>query len=66
MKDDSGRAEKGGGQEVNRVAIKRELRAMFAQVEVSLSAELLADRRRAAGDEADPVRPDVPDRIGSS
>jgi hypothetical protein len=33
---------------VTRAAIKHELRSMFASVEISLSAALIADRRRAA------------------
>jgi hypothetical protein len=60
MTDDASRAEKGGAMTTKRTAAKRALRAMFADVSVSLSTELIADRRRAAREEDDPSRPDGP------
>jgi hypothetical protein len=54
MKDDAGRSERSAGRVGHRADIKRELRAMFAQVDVSLSAELIADRRRVARREDGP------------
>jgi hypothetical protein len=66
MTDEAGRAEKGGALEANRAAGKRELRAMFADVNVSLSVELIADRRRAAAEEQHPSRPEGPDRRRST
>ena len=65
MTHDASRAEKRSALTTRHAAVKRELRAMFADVNVSLSAELIADRRRAAREEDDPSAPDDPQRARS-
>jgi hypothetical protein len=66
MKDVVGREASLNRPAVDRAAIKRELRSMFAHVEVSLSAELIADRRQAASGEVDRLTSGTPEsRAGS-